>query len=277
MARCAAVRRWPGTRNTPTATPIPTKNNAIAINGPRAGADDVREDPDDRHDLARLAGDERLDSDRGGRSGTRTHGPLAGPTVFKTVALVRSAILPMRSLRGRRDPFIAWPSPSLGQGLEGRCVAWASSPDLRSGDGKARKGAHEMAYVIAEPCMDVHDRGCVDECPVDCIYDGLAQDYIHPDECVDCGACEPVCPVTAIFSRDDIPDGGADTRRSSASSSGPASPTSGTRRCCPGRGYARRPPVGRRTPRRRRSLRRRWWACRAGLALGDERGGFRDA
>jgi len=64
-----------------------------------------------------------------------------------------------------------------------------------------------MAYVIAEPCVDVHDRGCVDECPVDCIYDGLRKSYIHPDECVDCGACEPVCPVTAIFRQDDLPDG----------------------------------------------------------------------
>jgi ferredoxin len=62
-----------------------------------------------------------------------------------------------------------------------------------------------MAYVIAEPCVDVHDRGCVDECPVDCIYDGLRKGYINPDECVDCAACEPVCPVTAIFSRDDLP------------------------------------------------------------------------
>ena len=63
-----------------------------------------------------------------------------------------------------------------------------------------------MAYVIAEPCVDVHDRGCVDECPVDGIYDGLRKSYVHPDECVDCGACEPVCPVTAIFNQDDLPD-----------------------------------------------------------------------
>jgi NAD-dependent dihydropyrimidine dehydrogenase PreA subunit len=63
-----------------------------------------------------------------------------------------------------------------------------------------------MTYVIAEPCVDVHDRACVDECPVDCIYDGLRKSYIHPDECVDCGACEPVCPVSAIFNDDDLPD-----------------------------------------------------------------------
>jgi NAD-dependent dihydropyrimidine dehydrogenase PreA subunit len=62
-----------------------------------------------------------------------------------------------------------------------------------------------MAYVIAEPCVDVHDRACVDECPVDCIYDGLRKGYIHPTECVDCGACEPVCPVMAIFHEADVP------------------------------------------------------------------------
>ena len=62
-----------------------------------------------------------------------------------------------------------------------------------------------MAYVIAEPCVDVHDRACVDECPVDCIYDGLRKSYIRPDECVDCGACEAVCPVVAIFYQPDLP------------------------------------------------------------------------
>jgi ferredoxin len=62
-----------------------------------------------------------------------------------------------------------------------------------------------MAYVIAEPCVDVHDRGCVDECPVDCIFDGVRKSYIRPDACVDCGACEPVCPVTAIFHEEQLP------------------------------------------------------------------------
>jgi NAD-dependent dihydropyrimidine dehydrogenase PreA subunit len=63
-----------------------------------------------------------------------------------------------------------------------------------------------MAYVIAEPCVDVMDRACVDECPVDCIYVGERSLYIHPDECVDCGACEPVCPVEAIYYEDDLPE-----------------------------------------------------------------------
>ncbi len=62
-----------------------------------------------------------------------------------------------------------------------------------------------MTYVIAEPCVDVVDRACVEECPVDCIYEGDRALYIHPDECVDCGACEPVCPVEAIFYEDDVP------------------------------------------------------------------------
>jgi NAD-dependent dihydropyrimidine dehydrogenase PreA subunit len=65
-------------------------------------------------------------------------------------------------------------------------------------------------YVIAEPCIDVVDRACVDECPVDCIYEGERALYIHPDECIDCGACEPVCPVEAIFYEDDLPEKWAD-------------------------------------------------------------------
>jgi NAD-dependent dihydropyrimidine dehydrogenase PreA subunit len=62
-----------------------------------------------------------------------------------------------------------------------------------------------MTYVIAEPCIDVLDRACVEECPVDCIYEGSRALYIHPDECVDCGACEPVCPVEAIYYEEDLP------------------------------------------------------------------------
>lgn len=62
-----------------------------------------------------------------------------------------------------------------------------------------------MAYVIAEPCVDVKDKSCIEECPVDCIYEGGRMLYIQPDECVDCGACEPVCPVEAIYYEDDVP------------------------------------------------------------------------
>jgi NAD-dependent dihydropyrimidine dehydrogenase PreA subunit len=64
-----------------------------------------------------------------------------------------------------------------------------------------------VTYVITFPCIDIKDRSCVAECPVDCIYEGDRMLYINPDECVDCGACEPVCPVEAIFYEDDVPDG----------------------------------------------------------------------
>jgi ferredoxin len=62
-----------------------------------------------------------------------------------------------------------------------------------------------MTYVIAEPCIGVKDRSCVDVCPVDCIYEGEDQLYIEPDECIDCGACVPECPVTAIFTEEEVP------------------------------------------------------------------------
>jgi len=62
-----------------------------------------------------------------------------------------------------------------------------------------------VTYTIAQPCVDLKDKACVEECPVDCIYEGGRMLYIHPDECVDCGACEPVCPVEAIFYEDDVP------------------------------------------------------------------------
>jgi NAD-dependent dihydropyrimidine dehydrogenase PreA subunit len=65
-----------------------------------------------------------------------------------------------------------------------------------------------MTYVIAEPCIDVIDQSCVAVCPVDCIHFDQGTDrilYIDPDECIDCGACEPECPVNAIFPEDQVP------------------------------------------------------------------------
>ncbi len=104
-----------------------------------------------------------------------------------------------------------------------------------------------MAYIVAEPCIGVKDRACVEVCPVDCIYeyteesgafvvpdpstgsgtdktvvprgtstktpsDQLTKEqllsmlFIHPDECIDCGACESACPVSAIFAESDVPE-----------------------------------------------------------------------
>jgi NAD-dependent dihydropyrimidine dehydrogenase PreA subunit len=62
-----------------------------------------------------------------------------------------------------------------------------------------------VTYVIAEPCIDVNDKSCVDVCPVDCIHETGRMLVIDPEECIDCGACEPECPVEAIFPEDALP------------------------------------------------------------------------
>ena len=70
-----------------------------------------------------------------------------------------------------------------------------------------------MTYTICEPCIGTKDASCIDVCPVDCIHPRTDSDlfeavemlYIDPEECIDCGACEPVCPVTAIFPDFDVP------------------------------------------------------------------------
>ena len=71
-----------------------------------------------------------------------------------------------------------------------------------------------MPWTITRLCIDCVDTGCVSVCPVDCIYEYVGEDkehfpnmlYIHPEECIDCGACVPVCPVTAIFALEDLPE-----------------------------------------------------------------------
>jgi len=71
-----------------------------------------------------------------------------------------------------------------------------------------------MAYVIAEPCINVKDTACAEACPVDCIHPKRDEPAfltesmlaIDPVECIDCGACVPACPVSAIFALDDLPD-----------------------------------------------------------------------
>jgi len=63
-----------------------------------------------------------------------------------------------------------------------------------------------MAYIVAEPCIKCKFTDCVAVCPVDCFYEGENFLVIHPDECIDCGACEPECPVNAIYEEDDLPE-----------------------------------------------------------------------
>lgn len=61
-----------------------------------------------------------------------------------------------------------------------------------------------MTYVITDACVDVRNGQCVKQCPVDCIYVAERSAYIHPEECIDCGACVPVCPVHAILPAIDL-------------------------------------------------------------------------
>ena len=56
-----------------------------------------------------------------------------------------------------------------------------------------------MPFIIGSPCIDVRDRSCIEECPVDCIYEGERMLYIHPDECVDCGARRATANVLDIL------------------------------------------------------------------------------
>jgi NAD-dependent dihydropyrimidine dehydrogenase PreA subunit len=63
-----------------------------------------------------------------------------------------------------------------------------------------------VTYVIVEPCIGTKDQSCVEVCPVDCIYDAGDHFMINPEECIDCGACEPECPVEAIYPEDEVPD-----------------------------------------------------------------------
>jgi NAD-dependent dihydropyrimidine dehydrogenase PreA subunit len=63
-----------------------------------------------------------------------------------------------------------------------------------------------MVFVVLSACVDVMDRSCIEVCPVDCIYEGGRKLYINPTECIDCAACEPVCPVTAISDLIEVPE-----------------------------------------------------------------------
>jgi ferredoxin len=67
-----------------------------------------------------------------------------------------------------------------------------------------------MAHIVAEPCFNCKYTDCVVVCPVECFYEGEAILFIHPEECIDCEACVPECPVAAIFHEDKLPPEWAD-------------------------------------------------------------------
>ena len=64
-----------------------------------------------------------------------------------------------------------------------------------------------MTYIISKSWVGLKDGSWQDVCPVDCIYttDNDDQFFINPEECIDCAACEPVCPVEAIYAEEDVP------------------------------------------------------------------------
>ena len=63
-----------------------------------------------------------------------------------------------------------------------------------------------MAYVVTESCIKCKYTDCVEVCTVDCFYEGPEFLVIHPDECIDCGLCEPECPIEAIYADDELPE-----------------------------------------------------------------------
>ena len=63
-----------------------------------------------------------------------------------------------------------------------------------------------MAFVVTQPCFGCKYTDCVAVCPCDCFHEGEKMLYIHPDDCIDCGACESECPVKAIFHEDAVPE-----------------------------------------------------------------------
>lgn len=62
-----------------------------------------------------------------------------------------------------------------------------------------------MTFVVGSPCVGCKDTACVTVCPVDCFYETPNMLVINPDECIDCGLCEPECPTDAIWADDDLP------------------------------------------------------------------------
>jgi ferredoxin len=96
-----------------------------------------------------------------------------------------------------------------GAGVHVRDCSAADSAKIPAG-GRISMGM----YIIAEPCIGTKDTACVDVCPVDCIhprkdeggFEAAEMLYIDPDTCIQCGNCEPACPVTAIFTEETIPE-----------------------------------------------------------------------
>src|ERR1039458_7304049 len=146
----------------------------------------------------------------------RVPSPAAGKTALRTLAGINSSLVQRRAFGNRS---IVFPTP----------LCYVLVPGKKT----------PMAYVIAEPCIGTKDTACVDACPVDCIHPKKDEPayadaellYIDPVECIDCGACVPVCPVSAIFALDDLPEKWSEFTAKNAADNGKWSP-SGSRTGC---------------------------------------------
>jgi ferredoxin len=108
----------------------------------------------------------------------------------------------MRAVRSRFAHRAILPS----RGDPHRLRAKVAIRALQPGGAARIQWRTSMPFIIAEPCIGVKDKSCVEVCPVNCIYEGEDQYYIHPDECIDCQACEAACPVQAIFPDNGVPE-----------------------------------------------------------------------
>jgi ferredoxin len=131
--------------------------------------------------------------------------PARGPVGAKSVRNAGASFHALPALSSVEGP--GWPAT-------GTAIATRSAAAVKR---MARFGAiyfPAVAYIICEPCIGTKDSACVDVCPVDCIhprkdepgFESAEMLYIHPDECIDCGACVPACPVEAIFALDETPE-----------------------------------------------------------------------
>lgn len=89
-------------------------------------------------------------------------------------------------------------------------ITGGKSSTLALRGGAVRRGSRRgelvgVTYIIAEPCIDIRDRSCIEVCPVDCIHEHERMLVIDPADCIDCAGCEPERPVEAIFPKDALP------------------------------------------------------------------------
>src|SRR5207302_9461829 len=113
-----------------------------------------------------------------------------------------------KDARSRRSPSarsapVSTVSPSRQRTSRSRCGSARRSRAWRQSE---RRRDWRVTYIIGEACIDVKDISCQSVCPVDCIHEMDRMLVIDPEECIDCGACEPECPVEAILPEDAIPD-----------------------------------------------------------------------